>query len=42
MKEIQQRMRNVVYAFHGKELAEIPNSFAERPSKEFLRWHLQI
>lgn len=27
------------YAFQGKELAEIPNSLAERPAKEFLRWH---
>lgn len=27
------------YSFHGMELAGIPNSFAERPAKEFLRWH---
>jgi putative restriction endonuclease len=27
------------YAFHDKELQVIPQSAADRPSKEFLEWH---
>ena len=27
------------YALRGKRLVEIPESAAERPSREFLEWH---
>lgn len=27
------------YAFHGKKLAEVPDSIQEKPSQQFLRWH---
>lgn len=27
------------YTFHGKSLANIPDSLQERPAKQFLRWH---
>jgi putative restriction endonuclease len=27
------------YAFHGKKLAEVPDSIYEKPSQQYLRWH---
>ncbi|PKM81034.1 MAG: restriction endonuclease [Firmicutes bacterium HGW-Firmicutes-14] len=27
------------YSYHGKKLAEVPDSIQERPAKQYLRWH---